>query len=144
VEFGITVDDGLLGGYEKAVLRHGNFIYLSKDTKIPPGAQEFLITGERPETLLLARYYQKQYEKDLQIAMEVDSWEVMARLAWLGFGAAFVPDFLRGEPLSNNLKEVRFSFPQINYDLCAIYRQGDVLSRNVQLFVEVTKKFLKG
>ncbi|MBI3901211.1 MAG: LysR family transcriptional regulator substrate-binding protein, partial [Chlamydiia bacterium] len=136
VEFGITVDDGKLNDFERKPIRNGKFV-LTSHHALKAKTASFLLTEERPETLFFRRAFRAKYKTDPKVVMEVDSWEVQARLASLKLGIAYIPDFVLNQDRQKSLHIVNLGLPNFHYELCSISLKGQSLSRNAKLFLDL-------
>jgi len=137
IDFGITLDDGELFGVKKIPLSSGKFILIKKKG-LSIGDSKFLITEPRPETLLFLRQYARRWKTEPTILMHVDSWELIAKMAEHGLGIGLVPDFQFSKRENRNLEVIDMGL-NIAYELVAVARKEEQISRNAELFLSYLK-----
>jgi len=135
VEIGITVDDGNLGDLSAIPIKSGEFVIVSKtEPEDLSGIDNLLLTEQRSETAQLLQYYRRKYKKDLPVAIEVDSWELITQMAESGMYTGFVPDFV-AEARGPKVRVMKLPV-KIGYNLVAIHRKNEKISRNASAFIE--------
>lgn len=137
IDFAITVDDGHLKSFEKIVVHTGEFIVIrTKKQSFISRSHGFILTESRPETEALKKAYQNAHRKELPLALEVDSWEIIKRLTLEGLGMGFIPAFAMGRGDQKRLTVLKENaFPKIKYDLCVVQNPGQPMSRLCSLFL---------
>jgi DNA-binding transcriptional LysR family regulator len=76
----------------------------------------------------------------LKYFMEISSWEVIAKLLTLTPSVGFLPDYLfLNEEKSAAIQPAKIKL-HIPYILYAVYPNGQELSRNTKLFIDILKQ----
>ena len=136
-ELGILIDDGGLSGLERKLLRKGSFRCITANNAPPSQSPRFLVTRESPGLYELSKAYRRHSGKNAEIAMEVESWEVIARMAELGLGVAFVPDFIASHQSGVKVLSSMTAWSQkIEYRMFLLHQGDHQLSPNAQLFMK--------
>lgn len=99
----------------------------------------FILSEERKEISLLKKAWKKRYKKDLEVYMEVSSWEVIASLCEQGLGIGFFPDYIVSDG-KRKLKELTLSLPSFPYEIGAIFAEKEPLSRKAQVLLDIFQK----
>lgn len=140
IDFGIVLDNEDLSGFDRYELYQGEYrLYKStkesKEKNLP-----FILSEERLETNLLKSSYKKQYHHEMDVLMEVSSWEVIANLTEEGLGIGFFPDYVSKR--KKFLEKYPLKVDPIPYKIFAIYLKGSKLPKNVEPFLESLKSTL--
>jgi DNA-binding transcriptional LysR family regulator len=134
VEFAITVDDGKLSHFTQAQILKGCFCTVQSLSLPKEMKDHYLLTEDRPEVRKLKQHFKRHKKYDLTVAMEVESWEVILRLAEAELGIGFLPDFILNCQKSQKPKLKWTELPAINYRVVSIHTKDQELSRISQLF----------
>lgn len=135
-EFGIVVYDQDFSSFSKRLLKKGKFnLYQS-------------IKKEDKETVdgVLIDFHEGMHVNDLRkylarkgtvsITNELSSWEVVARFTELGMGIGFIPDYIMDNNRYPHVRIYPLKIPSFDYEICAIYKKGEKLSRAASAFIE--------
>jgi DNA-binding transcriptional LysR family regulator len=140
IDFGIVLDNEDLSGFETFELYNGEYrLYTASKTKSDED-QLFILSEERIETNLLKKSFKKRYAKDMEILMEVSSWEIIANLTEAGIGTGFFPDYVALKR-RKQLKPSAYKIDPIPYKIYAIYGKSHTLSKCSLAFLELLKRF---
>ena len=138
VDFGIVLDNDDLSAFECMELYGGEYhLYISRkhaeNESLP-----FILSEEQVETNLLKRSFRKYYGKEMDVLMEVYSWEVIAELTEAGIGIGFFPDYVATKRMKY-LKICTHKFDPLHYKIYAIYLKSKKLSKNIISFLDLLK-----
>ena len=132
VDFAITLDNVDLSGFEKKVIRTGNFV-LYKSKKYKLASDYFLVTGETPEVRFFKELYLKKNSRPANISMEISSWGVLKKMANEGNGIALIPDYLVSKVEEKYiLKDIKLS----KYKIVLAWQKNRDLSKKILSFME--------
>ena len=101
----------------------------------------FLLSEERLETNLLKTSYRKRYRKELPVAMEISSWEIIANFTEEGLGIGFFPTTSPQEE-KKSLVEYPNKCDPIPYKILAILPKSLKTAKNVSAFLDLLKQQL--
>lgn len=141
-EIGLLIDDGGLSGLERKLIQKGSFRCIAAEGT---GAHanprfanpRFMVTKESPGLYELERAYKKHSGKNAEIAMEIESWDVIAQMAQLGMGVGFVPDFIASNhPGVKTVNAMTTWSQKIDYRLFLLHQGTHQLSAVAQLLVK--------
>ena len=139
VDFGIVLDNEDLSAFHCIELYRGEYhLYVSKG-KAGEDHLPFIISEEQIETNLLKRSYRKHYGKEMNILMEVSSWEVIANLTEQGIGVGFFPDYV-AKKRNQKLKVFDQSLGRFPYKIYAIFPKTRKISVKTDNFLSLLKK----
>lgn len=137
VDFGICPDEGELDGWEKREIFSGNFgFYVSSRLKKKEADQLGFILAESncEETIHFRKAYSKIFAKEPKIAIEVNSWEMIANLTLEGLGIGYLPDYLTIKR-KEDLKKFPLDISPFPYSICAFYPKGMHLRKSSETFL---------
>lgn len=136
-EIGLLIDDGGLSGLERKLIQKGSFRCIAAEGTSANVNPRFMVTKESPGLYELERAYKKHSGKNAEIAMEIESWDVIAQMAQLGMGVGFVPDFIAGNhPGVKTLNTMTAWSQKIDYRLFLLHQGIHQLSAVAQLLVK--------
>lgn len=138
IDFGIVLDNEDLSGFDSLEIFTGEYrLYRSKKFKgeNPP----VILSEERIETNQLKSWYRKKFHRELNVLMEVSSWEVIANLTEAGLGIGFFPDYVALKR-KKELIEFGLNHPPIPYKIYAIFAKNQKMPRNVSAFLNILKQ----
>jgi LysR family carnitine catabolism transcriptional activator len=136
-EIGLLIDDGGLSGLERKLIQKGSFRCIAADGTSASANPRFMVTKESPGLYELERAYKKHSGKNAEIAMEIESWDVIAQMAQLGMGVGFVPDFIaNNHPGVKTLNAMTAWSQKIDYRLFLLHQGTHQLSAVAQLLVK--------
>lgn len=138
MDFGVVVESELCDQFERSLVKKGFFhVYSAKDKhcSLHDGIYVDHSSGLYVDRLL--NNYQKQFQKELAILQELDSWQVLAKCAETAIGCCFLPDFLLPDTLA--MKKHNELLP-IPYRIVAIHPRGVHLSRAAKTFIDFLAK----
>lgn len=138
-EIGIVVDDGSVRGVSVQVLHEGHFqCVMSSRLSAEKLKHHFIATQERPGVEELKKAYQKKYDEDPYIKIEVENWEAIAEMARQGMGIGFIPDMIaaswKGVKPVEDLEDIG---KKITYKLMLIHSGEHQLSKQALAFIEI-------
>jgi Transcriptional regulator len=140
-EIGLLIDDGKIKGVQKKLLHEGVFQCVGKVGLKLSAKPAFIATQEAPGADELSKLYKKEFGKDPEFAMKVESWDVIAKMAEAGLGVGFLPDFV-----ANGRKELRAITAldkiseKIKYKIYVIHNGEHQLSRNAKVILDFISK----
>ena len=136
-EIGLLIDDGGLSGLERKLIQKGSFRCIAAEGTGAHTHPRFMVTKESPGLYELERAYKKHSGKNAEIAMEIESWDVIAQMAQLGMGVGFVPDFIASNhPGVKTLNAMTTWSQKIDYRLFLLHQGTHQLSAVAQLLVK--------
>jgi len=92
IDFGIVMENEDFSAYQIHKLFRGHYhFYRTKNAK---GDLQKILSENRKETILLKNRYREKYGHELDVDLEVSSWEVIANLVEQGLGTGFIPDYV--------------------------------------------------
>lgn len=139
-EIGVLFDDGGPIALEKKLLHRGSFRCVISEEASAKSEDGFLVTRESPGLFELQKAYRKQHGKEAGIKMEIENWEVLAEMARLGLGIAFLPDFIASRQNGTKIVASMNTWAQkVDYRLCQIHQGQHQLSNVAQIFVNELK-----
>lgn len=141
VDFGIVLDNDDLSGFECFELYSGEYRLYTSVKSGKGGEMPFILSEERVETNLLKKSFKKRHGKEMEILMEVSSWEVIANLTEAGLGIGFFPDYVALKR-KKHLKVSTYKIDPIQYKIYAIYAKSHKLSKNSMTFLDLLKTTL--
>jgi len=148
VEFAITVDDGKLSQFAQSPILKGCFCTVQSTTLPKELTDHYLLTEDRPEIRKLKNHFKRNKKYDLTVDMEIESWEVILRLAEAQLGVGFLPDFILNCQKKQKPKLKWTELPEISYRVVSIHSREQELSRISQLFnlklLEYYKECIEG
>jgi DNA-binding transcriptional LysR family regulator len=138
IDFGIVLDNEDLSAFDCVEIYQGEYrLYISKkhDQKKP---LPFILSEERVETNLLKKSLRKHHHKEMEVLMEVSSWEVIANLTEAGLGIGFFPDYVALKR-KKDLMEVKMKYDPILYKIYAIFSKTKKGDLNIAAFLDLLK-----
>lgn len=135
IDFGIGADEGNLEDYEKHDLHQGFFsLYISSKVKEHSHLDFILAAGDCKESAFFKQAYLSHYRTVPKIALEVNSWEVIANLTIEGLGIGYIPDYVAlGK--KDLLKKYEMAIPAYPYCIRAFFPKGMKLRKSSELFL---------
>lgn len=143
IEFAITVDDGKLSQFAHVPILKGCFSTVQSVSLPKEKNDHFLLTEDRPEIRKFKQHFKRRKKHELTTSMEVESWEVILKLAEAELGIGFLPDFIL------NCQKVKkpdlrwTEIPGINYRVISIHSKDQELSRISQIFHQELLEYYK-
>jgi len=134
MDVGIVVESDLCNGFQKDELLKGNFHIYSKTGSTRGGVYVDHTNGLFVSKL--KSLYKKRFRKEMTIAGELDSWQLLAKCASQGIGPVFLPDFIAENDTS--LKICTHIEP-IPYRIIAFYPKGARLTRAARVFIDLLR-----
>jgi DNA-binding transcriptional LysR family regulator len=141
VDFGIVLDNEDLSAYECKELYAGEYSLYRSSMHNTTLDLPFILSEERHETNLLKNNYKKLYKKDMNVLMEVSSWEVIASLTEEGLAIGFFPDYV-ARRRKHHLKKIPYKMSPIKYKILALFSKNKKIHKNSLLFIDRLKSFL--
>lgn len=141
VEFGLVLDNDDLSSFSLEPIYSGAFRFFQSYSR--PKNQPItscIFPPARAEVHLIKQLFLKKFGFDIRTEMEICSWEVISRLIGMTTSVGFIPDYVAF--CSDKRDQICRSDIDINipYSLYAAYPQGEELSRNAKLFLEITNE----
>lgn len=135
IDFGIGPDDGDLEDHERYDLHQGFFgLYASSKVRENSNLDFILAEGDCKDSAFFRQTYSKHYGKMPTVALEVNSWEVIANLTIEGLGIGYFPDYIAlGK--KEMLKECELGLPSFPYSIKAFYPRGMKLRKSSEIFL---------
>lgn len=138
IDFGIVLDNEDLSAFDSFEIYRGHYkLYRSKKTNQTP--LPFILSEERQETNLLKTSYRKSHKKEMEVLMEVSSWEVIANLTEEGLGIGFFPDYVALKR-KQHLIECPIKHDPIPYKIYAIFSKTKKIPKSVSIFLNLLKE----
>ncbi len=138
IDFGIVLDNEDLSAFDCFEIYQGEYrLYQSrkyaKHENLP-----FILSEERIETNLLKKSFYKHQRKEMNILMEVSSWEVIANLTEEGLGIGFFPDYVALKR-KMDLVDYKGKYDPIPYKIFAVFSKTKKIDKNVEAFLTLLK-----
>jgi DNA-binding transcriptional LysR family regulator len=138
IDFGIVLDNEDLSAFDCVEIYQGEYrLYISKKHQSKKSLP-FILSEERVETNFLKQSFRKHQRKEMDILMQVSSWEVIANLTEAGLGIGFFPDYVALKR-KKELVEFTTKIDPIPYKIYAIFSKARKKDRNAGLFLDVLK-----
>lgn len=136
-EIGILFDDGSPIALDKKILHRGSFRCLIAEDLSAKSEEGFLVTRESPGVFELQKAYRKYSSKEATIRMEIENWEVIAEMARLGHGIAFLPDFIASRQTGTKIiASMNVWAQKVDYRLCQVHQGSHQLSNVAHIFIK--------
>lgn len=135
IDFGIGPDEGDLEDHEKCDLHQGFFgLYVSSSIVDDSNLDFILAEGECRDAAFFRQTYCRHYGKLPKVALEVNSWEVIANLTVEGLGIGYFPDYIAlGK--KGKLKKYKMNLPSFPYSIKAFSPKGMKLRKSSEIFL---------
>lgn len=91
------------------------------------------IVGDKGEEVLNFRQWYKKNNLTSAI-IEVESWEVIARLVQSGLGVGLLPDYILRNSQNKNMYEIKSDLVLPSFELKLFFRSAKTLPRNCKIF----------
>lgn len=138
IDFGIVLDNEDLSAFDCFEIYQGEYrLYISRKHQSEK-TLPFILSEERVETNLLKKAFHKYQRKEMDVLMQVSSWEVIANLTEAGLGIGFFPDYVALKR-KKELVEFKTKFDPIPYKIYAIFSKAKKQDRNVKVFLDLLK-----
>ena len=137
-EFAIVVFDESFEQFNKIPLINGKIRLYQSVESVPDLIEQGILIDymEGMHVTAMQEYFQEHYNRDLKIQAELASWEVTARFTEMNLGIGLLPDYLMNNNRYPTLKPYPIEFPNFDYQICAIYKKGERLSRSASAFID--------
>ena len=143
VEFGLILDNNDLSGLDYDILYSGTFNIYRSIERASSFPKECIFPEPRSEIFTVKNAYFSRYGEELKTQLEVNSWEVIARLVQQDYGYGFFPDYLTLSPERKRLlKACDINIPPIPYKLMTALPKAENLSRNGKLFIRLLRNYI--
>jgi DNA-binding transcriptional LysR family regulator len=140
-EFALVVFDPGFSQYQKETIYSGHF-HLFQNKSAADSLLDHGLLIDYKESLFvhdLRRDYREAYQRELSLQAELAGWEVVARFAEKGIGVGFLPDYILHDQRYPSLEALPLQLPPYRYEICAIYKKGEKLSRAACAFMDLLK-----
>ncbi|MBA2369282.1 MAG: LysR family transcriptional regulator [Candidatus Protochlamydia sp.] len=142
IDFGIIPKEGDIENFNKKIIHSGKFKFY-----VPKGMQakdhndcKFILTEQQSkETIYVKKAYFKKFKKELINLIEVDNWEMIAKLTSLGVGIGYLPDYFVEGKSDLPLKEYPLGIKTEEYQMIAISAKGMKLRKSSEIFLSYFK-----
>lgn len=143
IEIGVVVDNKAINNVQKYILHEGHFkCVVSPEKKHLIKNLGFLTTEEKPGELELKKAFNRHFKRKAQVAMIIESWDVIAKFAAEGLGIGLIPDFVVNSLTHYQLTEVYSQFAsQMKYKIIVVHNGIEQLSPGARLFIEELDRF---
>jgi DNA-binding transcriptional LysR family regulator len=139
IDFGIVLDNEDLSAFDCVEIYQGKYrLYVAKK-QIKNRELPFILSEERIETNLLKKSYRKYHKQDMDVLMEVSSWEVIANLTEEGLGIGFFPDYVALKRRTY-LADYNERYDPIPYKIYAIFPKNRKVDKNIEAFLDILNK----
>lgn len=137
-EFALVVYDQDFSQFSKHPLKKGRFnLYQNHEAphyQIENGILVDFFEGTHVNDLV--NYFSQINRPQLRIQAELSGWEIVARFAEMNVGIGFFPDYLVSNNRFPTLKVHPLEIPSFEYEICAIHKKGEKLSRAACAFLD--------
>ena len=134
MDMGIVVESDICEPFQKEEIQKGHFHIYSKTGAI--GSSIYVDHMNGLFVSRLSQAYKKRFRKEIIIAQELDSWQVLAKCASQGIGSCFLPDFV----VEDESLKICENIAPLPYRIIAFYPQGSRLTKAARVFVELLQK----
>ncbi len=134
-EIGFILEDDEMDELHSTLVTEGNFLLVGSPKVVAADKIEKIIITRQNKVEI--RHLRKKLGKDIQVHMEVFSWELIRQLCIEGTGVGYLPDYLIQEDLRKGRLEIaRPDLKTWKYKLLAIQMKKRILSAAGQAFLE--------
>lgn len=130
-EFAIVVYDSNFDQFEKLPLMKGRFHLYQAENSSPDCIENGIFIDEFD-----GLYINAIKEATGLPIKPLAGWDLVARFASLGMGVGFFPDYIRLSNRYTNIAPHPLEIPPFEYEICAVYNKGTVLSKGARLFLD--------
>lgn len=136
-EIGFILEDDEMDELHSTFVMEGNFLLVGSPKVVANDKLEKIIITRQNKVEI--KYLRKKLGKDIQVHMEVFSWELIRQLCVEGAGIGYLPDYLIQEDLRKGRIEIaRADIKTWKYKLLAVQMKKRILSAAGQTFLEET------
>lgn len=138
IDFGIIPNEGDLGNFNKKIVYSGKFrLYIAqgKEAQSHKDCKFILTEHYSKETIYLKKAYFRKFKKELADSIEVDSWEMIAKLTSLGVGIGYLPDYFSEGIRDQPFQEYPLGLKTEEYQMVAISAKGMKLRQSSEIFL---------
>lgn len=136
-EIGFILEDDEMEELHSTSIMEGDFLLVGSPKVVAADNFDKIIITRQSKVEI--KHLKKKLGKDVQIQMEVFSWELIRQLCVEGVGIGYLPDYLIQEDLKKGRLEIsRPNLKTWKYKLLAIRMKKRVLSAGGQAFLEET------
>lgn len=136
-EIGFILEDDEMDELHSTFVMDGNFLLVGSPKFIAADKFDKIIVTRQNKVEI--RHLKKKLGKDIQLHMEVFSWELIRQLCVDGAGVGYLPDYLIQEDLrKGRLQIARPDLKTWKYRLVAVQMKKRVLTAAGQAFLEET------
>ncbi len=139
IDFGLLPDEGDLEAFDVRKVYSGfHGLYTAAD--IPKKKQsrlDFILASSSCfESQYFISEYAKKFGKKPEVLLEVNSWEVIAKMTACGLGIGYIPDYI-AKTKSDCLRTYDIGLKVLEYQICALYPKGMKLRKSSELFLSM-------
>ncbi len=136
-EIGFILEDDEMDELHSTFIMEGSFLLVGSPKVVTTNKLEKIIITRQNKVEI--RHLRKKLEKDVQVHMEVFSWELIRQLCVDAAGIGYLPDYLIQEDLrKGRLKIARPDLKTWKYKLLAVQMKKRILTAAGQAFLEET------
>lgn len=138
IDFGIIPNEDNLDNFNKKVIYSGKFcLYTANGNKsqIDKECKFILTEPHSKETIFLKQAYYKKFKKELKNLIEVDSWEMIAKLISQGVGVGYLPDYFSEKSDNPPFQEYDLGLKMEDCQMVAISSKGMKLRKSSEIFL---------
>lgn len=139
-EFGIVMYDHNFLQFEKRLLKKGFFGLYESTKKIDKRFKHDVLINNYEGSFVPELQEFLANSSDLKVRNSLSGWDVVARMADAQLGIGFVPDYILYDNRYPLLRQHSLQLPPFEYEICAIFNKGAVLSRAAEFFIQSCEK----
>lgn len=139
-EFGIVIYNHNFSQFEKRVLAKGCFRLYQSSKKIDERYQKNVLVNQYEGPFVPELQEFLSQSSNLKVCSSLSGWDVVARMVDEKMGIGFIPEYVLYGNRYPNLTEHPLQLPSYEYEICAIFNKGAVLSRAAELFIQACEK----
>ena len=137
VEVGFIIENLDLSDFKTQTLHRGQFKTYRHISNITPLNQDqFILSGNLPETRRFKQFYQTTYHKPLKVMAEIESWLGIAHYLQSGKGIGLLPDYIpQSQPFKSILVHCFSDWDSSDYRIVSVHHKTTPLSNISQTFL---------
>lgn len=136
-EIGFILEDDEMEELQSTFIMEGHFLLVGSAKVVEANRLDKIIITRKNKVEIM--HLRKKLEKDVQIQMEVFSWELIRQLCIEGTGVGYLPDYLIQDDLrKGRLVVARPDIRTWKYKLLAIQMKKRILSAAGQAFLDLS------
>jgi DNA-binding transcriptional LysR family regulator len=139
IDFGLLPDEGDLTGFDLREVYsgyHGLYVAKNISPKKVKQLSFILASSACHESQFFISQYAAKYGKKPEVLLEVNSWEVIAKMTTLGLGIGYLPDYI-AKTKKEQLRPYDIGLDVLECCISALYPKGMMLRKSSELFLDM-------